>query len=499
MGAIVFEEKMLQKTHQHKKWKTKEWRQKRHALSVLHKHHPKPFKPQKVEPKKKAEGPSWFAKRITSNQLYRQQKNPDKLQELKIDVIKQALKKKISRFLLTDQDSPLNIEKIRNSKYKSNGRIEMPDNFSVTENPKESYETLQKIISALLLERYDTLVLDYKGCHNVELGTQVLQDIILKDYTVLQKWLQRKHKRVLPHFTTSFKAEHIYDESVSKMTFSVGSPVNLNIRELYYEDVEKSKLRIHDESTFAKLKRTSEEETELEITSLGEYVVNSLLSVNRELTDDEIETLYDVIGEALVNADDHSTTKYRFSIGYFEKKKIDGKDVGIFRLAILNLGRTIYQKFHDPDCPNQKNVDRMRQLSDKYTQKSWWLPQKFDEETLWTLYALQDGVTSKKTKRGSGTITIIESFFKMKGNDDHDSLSNMMLVSGSACINFDGTYKIQKKEDENGEPMSVMTFNKSGSIEDKPDNTYVYSNDSFFPGTLLSVTLKFDISHTNNN
>ena len=39
-----------------------------------------------------------------------------------------------------------------------------------------------------------------------------------------------------------------------------------------------------------------------------------------------------------------------------------------------------------------------------------------------------------------------------------------------------------------------MSFNKSGSIEDKPDNTYVYSNDSFFPGTLLSVTLLFDIT-----
>jgi len=455
-------------------------------------------KHQKTEPKKRAEGPAWFAKRITRNQFSRQQKHPAKLQELKINVIKQALTKRISRFLLTDPDSPLNIDRVKSANYNSHGRIEMPENFSVTENPKESYATLQRIISALMLEHYDCLVLDYNSCHNVELGTQVLQDIILKDYTVFQKWLSRKNKRLLPHFTSTFKAEHIYDESVSKMTFSVGSPVTLNIRERSYEDVEKSKLRIHDESTFAKLKRTSEEETELEITSLGEYVVNSLLKVNRELTDEEIETLYDVIGEALVNADDHSTTKYRFSIGYFEKKMIGGREVGLFKMAILNLGRTIYQKFHDADCPNKKHVERMKQLSDKYAQRSWWQPKRFDEETLWTLYALQDGVTSKKAKRGSGTISIIESFFKIKGNDDNDKVSNMMLVSGSACINFDGTYKIQKKEDENGEPMSVMTFNRSGSIEDKPDNTFVYSNDSFFPGTLLSVTLLFDISDYNN-
>lgn len=484
---------MCKSINKHKRWKTKEWRQKRHALSVLHKHHQKMFKPQKVEPKKKAEGPARFAKRITSNQFYRQRNNPDKLKELKISVIKQALNKRISSFLLSDLDSPLNIDLIAGRMYSSQGRIRIPANFSVTDNPKESYETLQRIISSLFLEKYDTLIFDYNECHNVELGTQVIQDIILKDYTEFLTWLNRKNKRLLPEFTRTFRAEHIYDESVSKMSFSVGSPVNLKIRELSYDDVEKSKLRINDEKSFAKLQRTREEETELEITSLGEYVVNSLLKVNRVLTDDEIESLYDVIGEALVNADDHSTTKYRFSIGYFEKRIIENKEVGVFQLAILNLGRTIYQKFHDPDCPNQKHVERMKQLSDKYTQRQWLMPNKFEEETLWTLYALQDGVTSKKEKRGSGTISIIESFFKIKGNDNSDSLSRMMLVSGSACINFDGTYKIQKKEDENGKQMSVMTFNKSGNIEDKPDNKYVYCNDSFFPGTLLSVTLLFNI------
>lgn len=478
------------------KWKTREWKRKRHSLSVTHKRHHKMVKPVIVEPKEKADGPGWLKKKLRRNQLNKRKKNPVKMQELKISVIKQALKKRISRFLLTDLDSPLNIDKINALHYNSHGRIKIPANFSVTENPKESYETLQKIISSLLLEQYDTLIFDYNDCHNVELGTQVLQDIILKDFTIFRDWLKRKKKVLLPHFTRNFRAEHIYDESVSKMSFSVGSPVNLNIRELNYDDVEKSKLRIHDEASYTKLKRTREEETELEITSLCEYVVNSLSKVNRELTDEEIESLYDVIGEALVNADDHSTTKYRFSIGYFEKKSIDGKEVGLFKLAILNLGRTIYQKFHDSDCPNKKHVDRMRQLSDKYTQRKLFRPREFDEETLWTLYALQEGVTSKMAKRGSGTISIIESFFRIKGNDEDDSYSRMMIVSGSACIKFDGSYKIQKKEDENGNLMSVMTFNESGNIEDKPDNTYVYSNGSFFPGTLLSVTLLFK---TRNN
>ncbi len=83
--------------------------------------------------------------------------------------------------------------------------------------------------------------------------------------------------------------------------------------------------------------------------------------------------------------------------------------------------------------------------------------------------------------------------------DDFDNLSQMMIVSGSACIKFDGTHKIQKKLDENGKSMSVMTFNKSGSIEDQPDNKFVYGNDSFYPGTLISLTLRIDESETTNN
>ena len=166
------------------KWKTREWKRKRHSLSVIHKRHHKMVKPVIVEPKEKADGPGWLKKKLRRNQLNKRKRNPVKMQELKISVIKQALKKRISRFLLTDLDSPLNIDKINALHYNSHGRIKIPANFSVTENPKESYETLQKIISSLLLEQYDTLIFDYNDCHNVELGTQVLQDIILKDFTI---------------------------------------------------------------------------------------------------------------------------------------------------------------------------------------------------------------------------------------------------------------------------------------------------------------------------
>lgn len=64
----------------------------------------------------------------------------------------------------------------------------------------------------------------------------------------------------------------------------------------------------------------------------------------------------------------------------------------------------------------------------------------------------------------------------------------MIIASGKSRIVFDGSYGIEKKND-NGEVYRVMTFNKSGSLDNKPDDKFVYNCDHYFPGTLISVKL----------
>lgn len=140
--------------------------------------------------------------------------------------------------------------------------------------------------------------------------------------------------------------------------------------------------------------------------------------MGRKLDDDSMDDLCTVIGEILINAEEHSSTHCRYSIGYFEQKSIDDKKVGVFQLVILNMGRSIYEKFHDLDCPNKAVVEKMKALSNRYTEKKFWSFKTFDEETLWTLYSLQDGVTSISPQayshRGNGSLRFIESFFNLK-------------------------------------------------------------------------------------
>jgi len=44
----------------------------------------------------------------------------------------------------------------------------------------------------------------------------------------------------------------------------------------------------------------------------------------------------------------------------------------------------------------------------------------------------------------------------------------------------------------------MMTFNKEGDIEIKPDPEYVRYEKNYFPGTLISVKIRIDYENTEN-
>lgn len=395
------------------------------------------------------------------------------------------------KYLLHTKESPFNLKAIRKEKFCSYGIIPIPESFSILDNASESFLTFRKIISALFIENSKSVVLDYQKCTHVDLGTQVLLDIILKEFWHFARKSQRSDRNQRNFFPIKIGGNNINNEDIQKMLFSVGSPATLNVKEQNFKDIIKYKLCIHDNNKEKDLEKKAAQK-ELDTTQMVDYVIECLRRMNKELTSEKLNDLCTVIGEILINAEEHSSTQYRFSIGYFKEEKQEENHFGIFRLVILNFGQTIYQKFKSPDCPNQEIVRRMKILSDSYTKRLLFLPGKFEEETLWTLYALQEGVTSistKRYKRGNGSIRFIDSFFNIKGSQSVDNISKMSILSGKTRIIFDGKYEITTKTNDAGNVFKVMTFNKSGNIEDKPDSNYVYSVDDYFPGTMISAKI----------
>lgn len=395
----------------------------------------------------------------------------------------------ILEYVLKHEDSPINIVKVRKQAHTTEGAVMLPSHFSIIEEPEESYHTLQEIVSALFIEDTRWLTINYSRCTHIDISTQTFLDLLLMDFT---KYREKCRKLSgLKDLYPNIRGIGLNDATLRKMIFSVGSPVNLGIAKNAYPDIVPYHLTIHkNDPALDYLQRI--EQKELDTSDLADYVITSLKRMKRTLTPEKRDDLCTVIGEILINAEEHSTTRYRFSQGYFVEDTSDGRHSGVFRLVILNFGQTVYEKFASPECPNKEIVRRMKSLSKKYTDRFMFIKGKFEEESLWTLYALQEGVTSISTmdyKRGNGSIRFIDSFFNIKGSSDADDVSVMTITSGHTQILFNGKYNIQERVNQNGETYKVMTFNEWGNIEHMPDSEFVRHLDYYFPGTMITAKI----------
>lgn len=393
------------------------------------------------------------------------------------------------KYLLFTEDSPFYVEKLPFNPKINERTFLVPRNLSILENPEATYSFLKEIVSALFYQAHARIIIDYRVCESIDLGSQIFLDAIIKDIILFYK----KCEPIIPFRTKveEIKGVNVNNIDVKKLLFSVGSPAIHSRNSIKFPDIIPYNLCCHDLNRDPN-SLSQMEQKELDTTALVDYVLECLLRLNKTLTADKINDLSTVIGEILINAEDHSTTKYRYSIGYFQESINNNKHYGVFNLVILNFGQTIYEKFKDPNCPNQDTVERMRNLSSQYSKKGLINRGKFEEETLWSLYALQEGITSIPRdsfhKRGNGSIQFIESFFNLKGSVEYDNISRMVIVSGKTNIIFDGSYNIQERVMSN-EKFKVMTFNHSGKIEDRPDPNYVKSINHYFPGTVISAKI----------
>lgn len=370
----------------------------------------------------------------------------------------------------------------------------VPKEFSLIYNPKESFEFIRRTTMYCLFGDFEKIDFSYEECERLDIGAQVLLDIVLRDVIAFSNKCSRiDTTRSIAKVPGEMGLTNLMKTSteIKKVLFSVGSPAvhtGVNFRA---PDIIPYKLCVHSPAMSGDRLKAMEQK-DIDTTQLAEYVIDSLARVGKRLSPEKLEDLCTIIGEVLINAEEHSTTSHRFSIGYYQDLNENGKHIGLFRLVILNLGKTIYEKFKDPDCPNKAIVSKMRDLSKRYTKSNWFSDTEFKEETLWTLYALQEGVTSVlDKKRGNGSIQFIDSFFNIKGDPLLvDEKSRMTILSGNTNITFDGTFRIMEKSVDR-DTFKVMTFNESGNIEERPSKDYVKSVGNYFPGTVISARIYF--------
>ena len=357
---------------------------------------------------------------------------------------------------------------IGSSNRRVSGRytVKIPETFSITENYDETMKILRLFVDISLSRDIDVVEIDHTSCKQLGLSASSIMDELAS--------LSLGYKN---YIKSSFKYSGIAPKSghVTDMIIVSGLIKRLNAQ--------------HDAQPTAKiipLELMKNQDPAVMQTRFIDFINSCLGSRGYNLTRNGIKDISTMIGEILDNCTLHcgdSVKNYNL-IGHF--RDLPDCDCGECSVSIFNFGKTIYETFAelDPECEVVRQLKAITSKHINFFNRYW------TEETLWTLYALQELVSSKNAPgehgHGSGTITFLDIFTKLKASQA-ESLPRMCITSGRSQIVLDGTYKI-----EYNQGRKIIAFNGDNDLSQPPDKKYVYSNDEYFPGTIISIKFYVD-------
>jgi hypothetical protein len=204
------------------------------------------------------------------------------------------------------------------------------------------------------------------------------------------------------------------------------------------------------------------------------------------------------VGEIITNAEDHSGEGKWYVIACLCPCE-SGDSIYECQIGIINFGRSIYESLNNANTPRQTLI-QIKDVADRHLSRNFFHKQEYEPQDLWTLYALQDGVSRFSVRpgdstRGKGTVDMIEAFQYLGRTNTGSLKPRMSLVSGSSLILFDEKYRMKSMIVDQGS-RKIIAFNEANSLDDKPDKDNVSSlGAALFPGTVLSFRFYIDHKH----
>ena len=199
-----------------------------------------------------------------------------------------------------------------------------------------------------------------------------------------------------------------------------------------------------------------------------------------------------LVGEVLTNAEDHGNRSGWWVAGYLRQP--EDRAYGDLHLTIFNFGSTLAESLQSIERgpfrePIEELIAHHRRRG--YFSKSW------TEEELWTVFALQEGVTRHLGKpenrsHGVGTTEMIEAFQHLGRTTEAGVEPRMCLLSGHSHLLFLPKHRLEETPDAAGISRKQIAFNQANDLFEPPDPGAVRHLHRFFPGTLISLRFYAD-------
>ena len=364
--------------------------------------------------------------------------------------------------------------------------ILIPHIFCLEEHYNETIEIIGEIIISIWYNAGKTITIDFSKCnyvgHSALFLLQILRLELQSDFNDLNKRLSVLTSKV--------------DINIIK---SVNKSVNLNLLLCGYLN---SEVEIEDGvepiNTLGYLKGKKEQKSYLENKKginakiIVNYINNCLKRNAFELSETGANDISSMIGEILSNAEDHSPfSTYYVTANYtqFNSNEIEN-NVGELNLSFLNFGYSIYEGFCETKEENKDLFDVLDDACSIIRMKA-----AFSEDNLFTLFALQDGVSRLKfsnASRGTGTMKFINCFFSFGDyqNNDRKQSPTLSILSGKTQLICDNKYQPFEKDN-----MYYVSLNDENDLSLPPNKSHLKDLRYKFPGTILSVKAYLNKDH----
>ena len=360
--------------------------------------------------------------------------------------------------------------------------VRFPECFSFIEDPDTAVETLYEVVDACNSGDRSRVCLDQDRCQTIDYGAEAVASAIAKAAS--------------DGYAVRFQGKYPERRRAKEAVMAAGLPKHLGIDlpDLpHFEPFELHHGRRRDDEWGH---RSSEKERVA--TRFVKYINRCLSKYGYCLTPDATKYIGGLCGEIINNCEDHAGRDDWWIGGYMRMDP--NKAVGDCHVAIFNFGDTICDTIKEIDR-NSNTYHSIRKLIAKHCGDRQ-LPlvgNRFEEDQLWTLYALQQGVSrfrgdgdDEGGDRGQGTTEMIRFFQELGQTKDSTINPKMCIVSGDTHIKFDGEYRMEEVSSTWGN-REIIAFNENNSLEKPPDPGKVRKISSYFPGTVIS--LKFYVDH----
>lgn len=364
-------------------------------------------------------------------------------------------------------------------------RIEIPEVFSISENAEAAIQLLRKTYTLCSNMKTKKIIFDHSNCVNLGLSASTIMDIIV---LAVDKYREKIGKPLelagnLPH-----------DRKARDILLASGLPYHLRADSYMHFDekhVERFETIKGEHGLFAN--KAGETATKLTL-----YFNKCLKTQNMELNDEGKRVLGRILGEVISNCEIHggdSSTWY--TQGHYQIK--EDNSYGEMQLLFLNLGETIYEglKNQSTSAETKQKLSHIMKKQKQYISNHW------NEEMIYTVFALQEGISRLRDKsidgyegRGSGTVSMIEMFNDI-GESQNGLKPQMTIVSGNTQIIFTDNYKMKSMMFENDVVFEtgkkqIIAFNDENDIYKPANSNNVIKMNQYFPGTVISLKFYLD-------